>query len=103
MNELCNHTSNELRFNLSLLFFTTSFQTQIFSKSITRNVISFHQINWHLWYLKNINDTQEKAKHVLQHIDLFNKKLNSIFMDRGGRLEKSSNLKFLKNQIFCTT
>jgi len=39
MNELCNHTSNELRFNLSLLFFITSFQRQMFSQSITWNVI----------------------------------------------------------------
>jgi hypothetical protein len=62
---------------------------------------SFHQINWHLWFKKNINDAHEKAKHVLQHTKLFNKKLNLIFMDHGGRLDKSSNLKFLKIQIFA--
>ncbi len=39
MNELCNHTSNELRFKLSLLFFTTSFQRQMLFESITWNVI----------------------------------------------------------------
>jgi adenine C2-methylase RlmN of 23S rRNA A2503 and tRNA A37 len=51
--------------------------------------------------LKKINDTHEKAKHLLQQIEFFNKKLNLIFMDHGGRLDKSSNLKFLKNQIFA--
>ncbi len=59
MNELCNHTSNELKFKLSLLFFTTSFQRQMFFESITWNVIFlspnqltfviFKKYQWHPW------------------------------------------------------
>ncbi len=59
MNELCNHTSNELRFKLSLLFFTTSFQRKMFFESITWNVIFlspnqltfviFKKYQWHPW------------------------------------------------------
>ncbi len=101
MNELCNHTSNESRFDSSLLFSPLHFKGKCFLNLSCEMYFSFHQINWHLWYLKNINDTHEKAKHVLQHTKLFNKKLNLIFMDHGGRVDKSSNLKFLKIQIFA--
>jgi len=98
MNELCNHTSNGLRFKLSLLFFTISFQRKMFFEFITWNVIflSLNQLTFLIF-----KKYQSHPKHVLQHTKFFNKKLNLIFMDHGGRLDKSSNLKFLKNTIFA--
>jgi len=47
--------------------------------------ISCHQrFNWNLQYLNTFNDTHERARHVIQHIELFANKFNLILMDPWG-------------------
>jgi len=82
----CEITSNKLWLSLTILPFTHSFQRQMFFRSITFKMqFSCHQrFNWNLWYLNTFNDTHKKARHVIQHIEVFANKFNLILMDPWG-------------------
>ncbi len=78
--------SLKLWFSLTMLPFTHSFQRKMLFWSLTFKMqFSWHQrFNWNLWYLNTFDDTHERVRHVIQHIELFANKFNLILMEPWG-------------------